>query len=344
MPRNWISFLRVDENKVELFAFLGKHLQKHAEKELSSGTVVVTNNSTVNCFPSKMPAELSSISPCTHEEADTRCILHLLSCVQEGHSQVIIRTVDTDIVVLAISVVSTLHSYGMEELWISFGTGKHFRHIPIHEVARGLCNDRSMVIPLFHAMTCCDTVSYFANIGKKTAWQRWDSFPELTETLLMLQVADELEPEAVPESAYQTIEKFVVSLNDKSSAITEGSASVNASRKDLFARKGRAVDDIPPSFGAFMMHLKRSIYQGRLIWGRLLEPAPETQNPEFWGWKKDKEGCYIPVWSHLQEASKSCSELISCSCKKGCKGNCKCRSARLECTELYKCTGKCKED
>ena len=51
----------------------------------------------------------------------------MLSCVQEGHTQVIIRTVDTDIVLLAISVVSTLHSYGMEELWISFGTGKHFR-------------------------------------------------------------------------------------------------------------------------------------------------------------------------------------------------------------------------
>ena len=58
----------------ELFAFLGKHLLKHAEKELSSGMVVVTNYSTVNCFSSKMPAELSSISPCTHEEADTSCV------------------------------------------------------------------------------------------------------------------------------------------------------------------------------------------------------------------------------------------------------------------------------
>ncbi len=76
MPRNWISFLRVDENKVELFAFLGKHLLKHAEKELSSGKVVITTNATVSCFPSQMPAEMSSISPCTHEEADTRCILH----------------------------------------------------------------------------------------------------------------------------------------------------------------------------------------------------------------------------------------------------------------------------
>ena len=276
MPRNWISFLRVDENKVELFVFLGKHLLEHAEKELSSGRVVVTTNATVSCFPSQMPAEVCSISPCTHEEADTRCILHVLSCVQEGHTKVVIRTVDTDVVVLATSVVPTLRSYGMEEMWISFGTGKHFRHIPIHELARGLGDHRSVAMPLFHALTGCDTVSYFANIGKKTAWQRWNSFPEMTEALMRLQVADQLEPEALPESACQTMETFVVSLYDKSSAMTEGKASVNASRKDFFARKGRAVDHIPPSFGAFMMHLKRSIYQGKLIWGRLLEPAPET--------------------------------------------------------------------
>lgn len=99
-----------------------------------------------------------------------------------------------------------------------------------------------------------------------------------------------MEPEALPESACQTVEKFLVSLYDESSAITEGAASVNASRKDLFARNGRAVDHIPLSFGALMMHLKRIIYQGKVIWGRLLEPAPETPNPELWGWKKMQKG------------------------------------------------------
>ena len=77
-----------------------------------------------------MPAEVSSISPCTHEEADTRCILRVLSCVQEGHTQVVVRTVDTDVVVLTTSVFSRLRNFGIEELWISFGAGKHFRHIP----------------------------------------------------------------------------------------------------------------------------------------------------------------------------------------------------------------------
>ncbi len=56
----------------------------------------------------------------------------------------------------------------MEELWmISFGTGKQFQQIPIHELARALGDHRLVVMHLFHAFTGCDTVSYFANIGGK---------------------------------------------------------------------------------------------------------------------------------------------------------------------------------
>ena len=36
-------------------------------------------------------------------------------------------------------------------------------------------------LPLFHALTGCDTVSAFAGRGKKTAWQTWKAFPEVTD-------------------------------------------------------------------------------------------------------------------------------------------------------------------
>ena len=38
---------------------------------------------------------------------------------------IIIRIADTDVVVLAISVVEEIK---VEELWVAFGTGKHFRY------------------------------------------------------------------------------------------------------------------------------------------------------------------------------------------------------------------------
>ena len=41
----------------------------------------------------------------------------------------------------------------------------------------------------------------------------------------------------------------------------------------------------------------------------------------------------------LPEAAKACYELLSCTCKKICKGNCKCHRANLQCTSLCTCDG-----
>jgi hypothetical protein len=76
---------------------------------------------------------------------------------------VAIRTVDTDIVVLAIAFISRMN---LQELWIHFGVGKTVRLIPVHELAVALV---CLALPVFHAITGCDTVSCFHGKGKKTA-------------------------------------------------------------------------------------------------------------------------------------------------------------------------------
>ena len=47
-----------------------------------------------------IPRNLDGLSPCTHEEADTRLLLHAADCAQHGHKKIMLRTVDTDVVVL----------------------------------------------------------------------------------------------------------------------------------------------------------------------------------------------------------------------------------------------------
>ena len=37
------------------------------------------------------------LSPCTHEEADTRMLLHDADGVKQGRQKIVIRTVDTDV-------------------------------------------------------------------------------------------------------------------------------------------------------------------------------------------------------------------------------------------------------
>ncbi len=46
-------------------------------------------------------ADMTSLVPCSHEEADTRLLLHVADAVQKGFRKVCVRTVDTDIVILA---------------------------------------------------------------------------------------------------------------------------------------------------------------------------------------------------------------------------------------------------
>ena len=42
---------------------------------------------------------MNSIAPCNHEEADTRMMVHVNDAVMQGFNKILIRTVDTDVVV-----------------------------------------------------------------------------------------------------------------------------------------------------------------------------------------------------------------------------------------------------
>ena len=63
-------------------------------------------------------------------------LLHAYHAAQHGHQTVVIRTVDTDVVVLAVSMAQ--HLQPADELWAAFGSGKGFRYLAAHEVSTGL--------------------------------------------------------------------------------------------------------------------------------------------------------------------------------------------------------------
>ena len=136
-------------------------------------------------------------------------------------------------------------------------------------------------------------------------------------------------------------ERFVILLYDH----TNSCISVNELRKELFTR-GRSIDKIPPTSGVLFQHDRRTAYQGGYIWGetheKLINP-PEATN---WGWQKDKNGRYHPLWTLLPIASKACSQLIKCCSKNkndrfNCSGRCSCVKVRQTCTELCKCKAGC---
>ena len=139
--------------------------------------------------------DLTGLVPCSHEEADTRLFLHMADAVKKGYMKLLV--VDTDVVVVSIA---TLNRTTPDELWVAFGTGGHFRFIPIHEVPAAVGPRISATLPLFHALTGCDTVSSFAGIRKKTTWAAWNVYPEVTEAFEeLMHIADHISDRSISE-------------------------------------------------------------------------------------------------------------------------------------------------
>ena len=82
-------------------------------------------------------ADNSRIEPCSLEEADTRMMLHIKDTAHDKHEKIMVRTADTYVVVL---VVSILHRIHVKDAWISFGVGMHQRYIPGHAIAAAWAN------------------------------------------------------------------------------------------------------------------------------------------------------------------------------------------------------------
>ena len=159
------------------------------------------------------------------------------------------------------------------------------------------------------------------------------SFPAITDTFLSLFS----QPTDIEAEELHNIERFVILMYSKTCTLSR----VNEARKELFARSGRSIDNIPPTQGALIQHIKRAIYQASFIWAQSLKASSDLPSPEDWGYKLTDFG-WVPHWTDLQDASTACHEHKRCGCKKGCKSRqCTCQSANLECTELCKCGGEC---
>lgn len=258
--------------------------------------------------------------------------MHCLHAAHTGSHKIAIRTVDTDVVVLAISNFTALQ---FNELWIHFGVGKNVRIIAAHDISNALGPEKSKALPVFHCFTGCDTVSCFAGRGQKTAWEAWNSYFVVTQAFLNLH--DDNEPEDIDLATFSVLERFVIIMYD----ITSDCIDLDTSRRQLFTKKCRPLESLPPTADAFVQHVLRTTLQAIQCWSHCFVKQTPVLYPEKWGWLKEDDK-WIPFWGKLPEASKICNELLRCSCKKGCVARCKCVKAKLQCTALCQCDGKCK--
>ena len=323
--KNWGEFLRLADNKKELFAFLSRE----AITMLTDKQVIST---LLEDVVYRQERNEEGLSPCSHEEADTRMMVHVADAAKQYNS-VITSTVDSDVVVLAVHVFACLTS-SLTALWVAFDTGKSYRPILVHSICTALGHPKCLALPMFHALSGCNTASSFSRRVKKSAWETWDVFPELMDTLNALMRRPEV---SEVDAAIKVLERFIVLLYDK----TSSKSCVNEASVNLFTRKGKDIYHIPPTQGSLLQHVKRAVYQAGYCWSQPLNPIMELPISHEWGWKSSSSGTWEVLWSELPEASQVCRELICCGCTKGCRTNCKCKKAALSCTALCNYAGTC---
>ena len=146
----WQLFVKDRQNRDELYQFISLELQRNT---VNSQYHLLTTKADI--VLSNKPTDLSDLSPCRQEEADTRMMLHLHHAADHGHTKAYLRTVDSDVVVLA---THFFHDLGLSELWIGFGSRKKVqRHSnpPYLSNAGTTALSSSALLPSLHRLTLC---------------------------------------------------------------------------------------------------------------------------------------------------------------------------------------------
>ena len=131
IPANWEAFLRSNSNKDGPFRYLSDCIHSC---ETGRNVISSTKDETIVSTQNDM-SDVEYLQPCSHEEADTRILFHVAHCARQGLRKLVIRTVDTDVVVLTIGHFPALR---LDELWVRFGVGTHFRQIAIQEIVKNV--------------------------------------------------------------------------------------------------------------------------------------------------------------------------------------------------------------
>ncbi len=178
----------------------------------------------------------------THEEADTRIVLHSLDAKNESYYCVVVQSRDTDVLVLMLVHETT------DQVWVSSGTSKQSCFVPVHTVKQSLTPHILASVLPFHCITGCDTVSRFYNHGKKSAWK---VFTDNTKTLEEFGTGSDAD---FP-SQLKTAEICIVKMYSPKSKLT----SVNSLRAAMFNKVDP--ESLPPTSDALHCHLLRCLYQ-----------------------------------------------------------------------------------
>ncbi len=326
------NFLSNSENKDEMNQYLAKKLLEfHQSYQLLVATY--KNTSLVSQTSCSELDQHVPVRPCGAEEADQRLVRHTLNLISNGYKNILVRTIDTDVLTLLISHISQLELG--DDVYIHAYLINSVKYYDIIKTIRTLGLDTCHALPFFYAFSGCEIVSSFFGKGKCKMFDVWLHSvykDDITEIFIKLGNS----PIGVTPDQMDILEKYILELYGSRDT------SLAAARLDKFNKsKDNDLRSLPPSKNALHQHVLRACYQAGYLWRQSVEEI-EIPDPTEWGWEKDYVGSlFHPVWTTAKPLLTVTEFIKTCSCKTGKCKTCNCATAKLQCLSMCGCSRSC---
>ena len=337
------DFLKHSENKECLNRYLADKFIEFHSTNSSKQHLSITYGDTIKSTEQEL-LDSARINFCTSEEADARLVRHAINCVETGYDPVVVRTVDTDVLVLMISYYPFMSDInnGTRVLTLMGNNWSSIKVYDINALASEIGYSVCKGLPFFYAFTGCDTVSSMYHCSKTNFWDELFKQPNIPQ---LLSVFAELSTQPIEVTSEQVdiLEIFLVrvyypkkvntgSLSDERAAHFKRLASVN-------------IRQLPLSRPGLIEHTKRACIQGGWLWGECvanMQIPPVTE----WGWQRagtghGNEQGYVPQWQTVDESFNIDHITKTCTCRKATCKSCKCAKSGLACLPFCGCEKSC---
>lgn len=208
----WRKLLSNSESKTALIQFFVDQW-KLAESRamLQDKQFITTCGETCYCLNEEGWNTVEELK-CSHEEADTRMLLHASHASHNGYQTLLIVSEDTDVMMLSLACCKRINAL----LYQKTGTQNRTRYMNISNLAQCLGEDLCDALIGMHAFTGCDSTSAFAGKGKLGALKLVKESKTFQESFKSLGTSWD-----VSEEVHRNMESFVCRMYAPSSSICD---------------------------------------------------------------------------------------------------------------------------
>ena len=342
-PKDFVKdFMKNVKNKEKFYDLLISFL--HEKSLLLDTKYIFTNRRKV------ISNHISEMEDCSHLEADYRIVLHIVSAILEGLKRVVVRSNDTDVLIILIQYynhfceVAKTDNFNIILMTGKSSTATGILYISIDLASKSFTPHQLRGLPLLFSMAGCDYVESFYDVGQMSWLNNYlknDTIPRVFSELMMdpLKLIDK----------FEEVMNFVLTTYK----VRNPSLGCSVGRVDTFKFKTiKTLRQLPPSKAALYLHMRRALYVATNVWGRAHIPDPPHVDPCQWGWVSTNGTC-VPLWtSRVYDLSNKMRDPFlrlrsRCSCGRSgtsqpalCK-NCSCKKLNVKCWKKCGCFGEC---